>query len=57
MPSKSKQSKVSFREVLVEEIEEYMGKAFDADNPTLREKYREVIREMEQLLLAITELG
>lgn len=56
MSTKSKPSKASFREMLVEKIEEYMDKAFDTTDPELREKYRDVIHEMEQLLLMVSDL-
>lgn len=53
----TKQTKVnSFKEILVAKIDDYMDEAFATDDPEKRQKYRESIRKMEQLLLAIAEI-
>lgn len=46
----------TFKEILVAKIDDYMDEAFATDDPGKRQKYREVIREMEQLLLMISDL-
>ena len=46
----------NFKEVLVAKIDDYMDEAFATDDPGKKQKYREVIREMEQLLLMVCEL-
>lgn len=45
-----------FKEVLVAKIDDYMDEAFATDDPGKRQRYREVIREMEQLLLMVCEI-
>ncbi len=46
----------TFKEILVAKIDDYIDEAFTTDDPGKRQKYREVIREMEQLLLMVCEL-
>lgn len=53
MPSKPVK-KMGFKEILVEKIDEYMDQAFAVTDSDMRQKYREAIRQMEQLLLTIS---
>lgn len=46
----------TFKEVLVTKIDDYMDEAFATDDSVKRQKLREIIREMETLLLKITEV-
>ena len=46
----------TFKEVLVAKIDDYMDEAFSNDDLGKRQKYREIIREMEKLLLMVCEL-
>ncbi len=46
----------SFKEILVAKINEYMDEAFETNDVEKRQKYREIIRHMEQLLLFVAEL-
>lgn len=53
----TKQNKNStFKEILVAKIDDYIDEAFNIEDIEKRQKYREVIREMEQLLLMISDL-
>ena len=54
MPSKPSK-KPTFKETLIIKIDEYMDRAFATLDPEEREKYRTAIRQMEQLLVAISE--
>ena len=58
MPSKTtKASKsVSFKEFLIAKIDDYLDQAFSIEDSEKRQKYREAIRVMEQLLLLISDL-
>ena len=55
MPSKPVK-KPAFKEVLVAKIDEYMDKAFETTDADMRQKYRDAIREMQKLLVIISEL-
>lgn len=46
----------SFKEILSAKIDDYMDEAFATNDAEKRQKYREAIRQMEQLLLAIAEI-
>lgn len=46
----------TFKEVLVSKIDDYMDEAFATEDKEKRQKYREVIRKIEKLLLIITKL-
>lgn len=48
--------KQNYKEVIISMIDEYMEKAFNADDKESQEKYRTAIHQMEKLLLTITEL-
>ena len=53
----NKQTKNStFKEVLVAKIDDYMDEAFATQDTEKRQKYREVIHKIEQLLLMVCEL-
>jgi len=52
----NKTQKMSFKEVLVNQIDEYMELAFCTEDSNEREKYRGAIREMEHLLLTISNI-
>ena len=53
--SKSSQ-KTTFKETLVNQIDEYMDLAFCTEDSNERERYREAIRQMEHLLLTISNI-
>ena len=55
MPSKPTK-KVSFKETLILKIDEYMDAAFATNDPDTRQKYGEAIRQIEKLLITITEI-
>lgn len=55
MPSKPVKRQ-TFKESLIAKIDEYMDKAFATKDEELRQRYRDVIREMEHLLLTISNL-
>lgn len=55
MPSKPTK-KLSFKESIVAKIDEYMDKAFATTDIEMRQKYRDAIRQMENLLLLVSEL-
>lgn len=46
----------TFKEVLINKIDDYLDEAFATEDKEKRQKYREVIRELEKLLLLVTEL-
>ncbi|MBQ2622927.1 hypothetical protein IJG12_01225 [Candidatus Saccharibacteria bacterium] len=46
----------SFKEILVAKIDDYMDEAFATNDTDKRQKYRETIRQMEQLLLTVAEI-
>lgn len=57
MPTKQKPSlKTPFKEYLIAKIDDYMDQAFASDDPAKRQNYREAIKQMEQLLLVVSEL-
>lgn len=55
MPAKTTK-KSSFKEVLIEKIDEYMDQAFATTEEEKRNKYREAIRQMQQLMLTVSEI-
>lgn len=55
MPSKSAK-KPAFKEFLITKIDEYMDLAFATTETEVRQKYREAIRQMEKLLITISEI-
>lgn len=55
MPSKPVK-KQAFKEVLIAKIDEYMDQAFATTDTEARQKYREAIRQMEKLLITVSEL-
>ena len=46
----------SFKEILVAKIDDYMDEAFATNDTDKRQKYRETIRQMGQLLLTVAEI-
>lgn len=57
MSTKQKSSlKTPFKEYLIVKIDDYMDQAFATEDPTKRQNYREAIKQMEQLLLIVSEL-
>lgn len=46
----------SFKEVLINNTDEYIDQALATDDPERRQKLREAIRQMQQLLLIVSEL-
>lgn len=46
----------TFKEILVAKIYDCIDEAFATNDVEKRQKYREAIRQMEQLLLAIAEI-
>ena len=55
MPSKPVK-KPAFKEALIAKIDEYMDLAFATDDAEKRQKYRNAIRQMENLLISISEI-
>lgn len=55
MPSKPVK-KLTFKEALITKIDEYMDKAFETKDEEMRQKYRNAIRQMEKLLITVSEL-
>ena len=58
MSSKTtKASKIaSFKDVLILKINDYLDQAFSTEDTDKRQKYREAIMAMEQLLLLVSDL-
>ena len=55
MPSKTVK-KNTFKEVLVNKVDEYIDRAFATENADERQKYREVIRQMEKLIITVSDI-
>ncbi|MBR2766854.1 hypothetical protein IKD67_02095 [Candidatus Saccharibacteria bacterium] len=48
--------KASFKDVLILKINDYLDQAFSTEDTDKRQKYREAIMAMEQLLLLVSDL-
>lgn len=55
MSSKTTKSN-SFEEIIIKKIDEYTDKAFETTEPEVRQKYREVIKILQGLVLLISKL-
>lgn len=54
--AKTASKKMSFQEILIAKVDDYMDQAFATEDPNRRQKCREAIQQIEQLLLIVSEL-
>lgn len=49
-------TKAAFKEILINKIDDYLDHAFATEEAEKRQKYREAVRQIEQLLLTVSEI-
>lgn len=46
----------SFTDQLIKKMDEYTDKAFDEPNPEKRQKYRDIVKQMQKLFIELSAL-